>query len=62
MHGACLSLLNQPIFKVKSEDRVHCGKKLHQLAVIEPSKEKDLRVKDVILGRFGIRMCACMLC
>ena len=57
--------LNQPVCIVKTEGRP-CGlrKELHQLAVVEPAKENNLCIKDVVVGRLCIHVhvCASMLC
>ena len=60
----CFLLLNQPIFVVRSEGQLYGGKKLHQLAMVEPAKADDLRIKDVVVGRLCIHVhvCASMLC
>ena len=43
------------------------GKELHHLAVVEPAKESDLRIKDVVVGKCVcvahacVRTCLCVL-
>ena len=42
---------------VKTNDRPYGHRKeLHQLAVVEPAKECDLRIKDVVVGELSMYM------
>ena len=53
---ACLLLvspLNQTTFDVICQGQVYREKKLHQLAMVEPAKECDLRIKDVVVGELS---------
>ena len=53
----CLFPFNQPVCMVKTNDRPYGHRKeLHQLAVVEPAKECDLRIKDVVVGELSMYM------
>ena len=51
-----VSSLTQTTFDVLCQGQVYRGKKLHQLAVVEPAKECDLRIKDVVVGELSMYM------
>ena len=51
-----VSFLTQTTFDVLCQGQVYRGKKLHQLAVVEPAKECDLRIKDVVVGELSMYM------
>lgn len=54
-----VSCCNQPLFAVKCEGHVYRDKKLHQLAVAEPAKGDDLRIKDVVVGKLFVCIFMC---
>ena len=56
-----VSHLNQTTFDVICQGQVYREKKLHQLAMVEPAKECDLRIKDVVVGELSMYIHACVL-